>query len=89
MVFNGFVKGAIIGVGISAVAFYAYKRNEDKVDDFLRSHGVPIKQAKAKDYSDMTLEELMQVKEDVEDIIAEREINGSEEVIICEAPAAE
>ncbi len=87
MVFNGFVKGAIIGVGVSAVAFYAYKRNEEKVDTFLRSHGIPVKHAKVKDYSDMSLEELMQIKEDVEDVIAEREINGTDEVIVCEAPA--
>ncbi len=87
MVFNGFTKGILIGVGVSAVAFYAYKRNEEKVDDFLRAHGVPIKQPTVKDYAEMSLEELMQVKEDVEDIIAEREINGTDEVIVCEAPA--
>ena len=29
------VKGILIGVGVSAVGFYAYKHNEEKVDAFL------------------------------------------------------
>ena len=34
---NGSIwKGILIGVGVSAVGFYAYKKNEDKVDAFLR-----------------------------------------------------
>ena len=37
------VKGILIGVGVSAVGFYAYKHNEEKVDNFLRSHGVKVK----------------------------------------------
>ena len=37
---NPMVKGALIGVGVSAVAFYAYKHNEEKVDNFMRRHGV-------------------------------------------------
>ena len=37
-------KGILIGVGVSAVGFYAYKKNEDRVDGFLRRHGMDIKQ---------------------------------------------
>ena len=41
---NSLWKGILIGVGVSAVGFYAYKKNEDKVDGFLRRHGMDIKQ---------------------------------------------
>ena len=37
---NPLVKGILIGVGVSVVGFCAYKHNEDKVDDFLRRHGL-------------------------------------------------
>ena len=40
---NQLVKGILIGVGASLVGFCAYKHNEDKVDDFLRRHGVNVK----------------------------------------------
>ena len=40
---NSVWKGILIGVGVSAVGFYAYKKNEDKVDNFLRRHGMNIK----------------------------------------------
>ena len=46
-------KGILIGVGVSAVGFYAYKKNEDKVDGFLRRHGMDIY------YSDYELEDLI------------------------------
>ena len=39
------VKGILIGVGVSAVGFYAYKHNEEKVDNFLRSHGVKVRKS--------------------------------------------
>ena len=32
---NSAWKGILIGVGMSAVGFYVYKKNEDKVDAFL------------------------------------------------------
>ena len=40
---NPLVKGILIGVGASLVGFCAYKHNEDKVDGFLRRHGVKVK----------------------------------------------
>ena len=40
---NPLVKGILIGVGVSALGFCAYKHNEEKVDDFLRRHGVKVK----------------------------------------------
>ena len=79
-------KGILIGVGVSAVGFYAYKKNEDKVDAFLRRRGMDIKQRGA-DYETMTVEDLMRTKETIEDLIAEKEMQ--EQSVTVEAPAAE
>ena len=70
---NSVWKGILIGVGVSAVGFYAYKKNEDKVDAFLRRRGMDIKQHGA-DYETMSVEELMRTKETIEDLIAEKEM---------------
>ena len=67
------VKGVLIGVGVSAVDFYAYKKNEEKVDAFMRRHGIEVKNHAA-DFRDMSISELMRAKEDIEDIIAEKEM---------------
>ncbi len=69
-------KGMLLGIGLSAVAFAAYKKNEDKVHDFLKEKGVPIKTKPNKDYYSMTLDELFEEKETIEDVIAERELYG-------------
>ena len=66
-------KGILIGVGVSAVGFIAYKHNEEKVDSFLRHHGIAVK-TPAADYSDMSVEDLMRTKEMLEDLIAEKEL---------------
>ena len=63
---NSLLKGVLIGVGMSAVGFYVYKKNEDKVDSFLRRHGMNIRQHGA-DYETMSVEELMRAKENIED----------------------
>ena len=39
---SGFAKGLLVGLGVSAVGFYLYKKNEQKVDSFLRGHGFPV-----------------------------------------------
>ena len=62
---NPLVKGILIGVGVSVVGFCAYKHNEEKVDDFLRRHGVNVKSP---------VEDLMRTKETIEDLIAEKEM---------------
>ena len=82
---NGFLKGLLVGVGVSAVGFYLYKTNEEKVDDFLRAQGVPVAQPSKKNYANYSVEELMRTKEDIEDLIAEREINEDENVIVCDS----
>ena len=70
---NPLVKGILIGVGVSAVGFYAYKRNEEKVDNFMRRHGVKVKTPTA-GFETMAIEDLMRTKESIEDLIAEKEL---------------
>ena len=79
---NNLVKGILIGVGVSAVGFYLYKKNEEKVDSFLRAHGMDIK-PRGSNYETMTVEELMRTKETIEDLIAEKEMQ--EQSITVEA----
>ena len=79
---NNLVKGILIGVGVSAVGFYLYKKNEDKVDSFLRNRGMDIK-PRGSNYETMSVEELMRTKETIEDLIAEKEMQ--EQSITVEA----
>lgn len=66
--------GILIGVGLSVAAYYLYLKNKEKVDEFLRSQGITIPEPTAsKDYSRMSLEELVSTKEHIEDLIAEVE----------------
>ena len=80
---NNLVKGILIGVGVSAVGFYLYKKNEDKVDSFLRRNGMDIK-PRGSNYESMSVEELMRTKETIEDLIAEKEMQ--EQSVTVEAP---
>ena len=70
---NPLVKGILIGVGVSVVGFCAYKHNEDKVDGFLRRHGINVK-SPAAGFETMSVEDLMRTKETIEDLIAEKEM---------------
>ena len=67
------VKGVLIGVGVSAVGFYAYKHNEERVDNFMRRHGMNVK-TPAAGFETMSVEDLMRTKETIEDLIAEKEM---------------
>ena len=67
------VKGVLIGVGVSAVGFYVYKHNEEKVDNFMRRHGMNVK-TPAAGFETMSVEDLMRTKETIEDLIAEKEM---------------
>ena len=71
--------GFAAGVGTAAMGFYLYKKNQCKIDNFLRSHGIKIADSGAKNYDNLTLEELVTEKEKLEDLIAEREMAGQEE----------
>ena len=83
---NPMVKGILIGVGVSVVGFCAYKHNEDKVDDFLRRHGVNVK-SPAAGFETMSVEDLMRTKETIEDLIAEKEMQ--DQSVTVEAASTE
>ena len=72
------VTGFVVGVGSAALGLYLYKKNQAKVDEFLRGHGIEVPAADDKDPGSMTLEELVTQKEHLEDLIAEREMAASE-----------
>lgn len=80
--------GAAVGVGTVALGYYLYKKNQSKVDSFLRKQGINIKTSSEAAYDSMNLEELMSTKEHLEDLIAEKELStsttSSEEVVKIE-----
>lgn len=78
------VVGAAVGVGVTVAGYYLYKKNKSKVDQFLRNQGINIKSCESVNYEDMSIESLTEVKEHIEDIIAEKEVNGAT-CEICEA----
>ena len=84
---NPLVKGILIGVGASLVGFCAYKHNEDKVDGFLRRHGVNVK-SPAAGFETMSVEDLMRTKETIEYLIAEKEMQDHS-VTVEAVPAEE
>ena len=67
------LKGAAVGVGVCAVGYYIYKKNQTKVDGFLKKQGINVQTVNHKDYANMSLEELMESKELIEDLIAENQ----------------
>lgn len=75
------VVGAAVGIGVTAAGYYLYKKNKTKVDAFLRNQGINIKSCDSVNYEDMSVEALTETKEHIEDILAERELNGA----TCEA----
>ena len=62
--------GIVIGIGVAAVGYYLYKKNQDKVDNFLR------KTSTSTNYEAMDLETLTEMKEHIEDVIAEKELSA-------------
>ncbi|EDS77524.1 conserved hypothetical protein [Clostridium botulinum C str. Eklund] len=70
------VKGMLIGVGVCAVGYYIYKKNQSQVDSFLKKQGINITNNTSKNYNSMSLEELMETKELIEDVIAEKEMGN-------------
>ncbi len=73
---NELIKGIAIGVGTCAVAYVVYKKNEETVNKFLNAHGFDIETKAGTDYYSMSLEKLMEAKETIEDIIAEKDLTG-------------
>ena len=72
------VTGFAAGVGLSALGFYLYKRNQSKVDAFLGQHGIQLSSAMEKNPQSMSLKELIMAKEELEDMIAEKEFARKE-----------
>ena len=70
------IKGIAIGVGVSALGYIAYKKNQEKVNAFLSERGFEIGTSCSTDFYNMSLESLMETKETIEDIIAEKELSG-------------
>ena len=62
-------------MGTVAVGYYLYKKNQSKVDSFLRKQGINIKTSSEAIYDNMALEELVTTKEHLEDLIAEKELS--------------
>lgn len=82
-----YILGAALGIGVAATGFYLYKKNQDKIDDILRSHGMDIPVNENKPIESMSIEELAMLREKVEDMIAERELAAS--TAEAETPAEE
>ena len=61
--------GAVVGIGAVAAGYYLYKKNQNKVDNFLRKQGINVKTSNTANYESMDLESLMTVKEHIEDLI--------------------
>lgn len=80
------VVGAAVGIGVTVAGYYLYKKNKSKVDEFLRSQGINIKSCDGLNYEDMTIEALTETKEHLEDLIAEKEVNG-DACEVCEVAA--
>ena len=70
---NEHVVGFIVGVGSAALGYYFYKKHQGQVDEFLRAQGIDIPARTSKSPGEMTIEELVTEKENLEDLIAERE----------------
>ncbi len=83
---NQLVKGILIGAGVSLAAFCVYKSNEEKVDQFLNRHGIHVKTC-GNSLESMSIEELMRQKEDIEDLIAEKELQDQSVTVNAPVPA--
>lgn len=69
--------GFAVGVVASAGGYYVYKKNQSRVDSWLRDQGISVPQSSSVDPESMSLEELVIEKEKLEDLIATREMEGA------------
>lgn len=65
------VMGNAIGLGVAAVGFFLYRKNQAKVDGFLREQGIQTKKM-FDNIEEMSSEALTEMKEHIEDLIAEK-----------------
>lgn len=68
--------GVAVGVGVAAAGYYLYKKNQEKVDSFLRKQGINVKSSTSTNYENLDLEALTELKEHIEDVIAEKELSA-------------
>jgi hypothetical protein len=73
------ITGFLVGLGAAGVGFYVYKKNQQKVDSWLRRQGINVQGSGGGDPAGMSLEELVSEKERFEDLIAEREMAAQAE----------
>lgn len=79
------VTGFVVGVGVAATGYYVYMKNKDTVDAFLSKHGINVPTSTSDDIAEWTLEELLLRKEQIEDLIAEKELEVEQTQITAEA----
>ena len=78
---NGITKNHLVG---TTVIFYLYKKNQAKVDEFLRKQGINIKSSSCASLENLDIEGLTEMKEHIEDLIAEKSAAEFVEEIIVE-----
>ncbi|MBS9775698.1 MAG: hypothetical protein KGV57_01240 [Fusobacterium sp.] len=71
--------GAAIGLGAAVGAIYLYKKNQAKVDEFLKKQGINIKPSTTQNFDGMDIESLTEMKEHLEDLIAEKVAESTED----------
>ena len=69
--------GFAAGIVASAGGYYLYKKNQSRVDAWLRDQGIRVPQSSSTNPDSMSLEELVIEKEKLEDLIATREMEGA------------
>lgn len=81
--------GFAMGIGAAAVGYVMYRKNQAKVDRFLREQGIDIPSPAMVDVESLSLEQLVAEKERLEDFIAEREMTRADaEATEPQKPAA-
>jgi hypothetical protein len=75
------VTGFVLGLGSAAALFYAYRKNQPQVDEWLRQQGINLPETGTADPSNWSLEQLLREKERLEDLIAEREMAADAELV--------
>ena len=63
-----------MGAGAAAVGYYAYRKKQPQIDEWLRRQGINLPKSPGRDVAGMSLEDLVLEKERLEDLIAEREM---------------
>ena len=81
------VTGFVVGVGVAALGFYVYKKNEGRSTNGCAASRSASPGLQAKDQAGESLEELLREKERLEDLIAEREMAEKSKTQAAPAPA--